>query len=250
MDPALQQAWIERLTALADDQLILGHRDAEWTGHAPILEEDIALANIAQDEIGHAVLLYSLLEPLSGDDPDELAMFRDADAFRNVQLVELPKGDWAVTMVRQFLHDAYEVVLFGRLQESAFRPIAEVAAKISQEEIYHLRHSHTWVERLGLGSEESHRRMQAALDMLWPYAAQLFGRMPGDALLVDAGQWPQLADVQAHWASIVEPHLRASDLTLPAVDPVIAPRTVHTPHLTPLLADLQRVARSDPDATW
>lgn len=250
MESQLQQALVNRLLALADDELILGHRNAEWTGHAPILEEDIALANIAQDELGHAVLLYGIVEGLGGDDADTLAMFRDSDAFRNVQLVELPKGDWAFTMVRQFLYDAYELALHQRLRESAFRPIADVSAKILQEEIYHLRHSHAWVERLGLGTAESNRRMQAALDTLWPYAGQLFVESADADLLIDAGVFPDMAAVQAHWEQIVIPHLQASGLTLPDTTPIAVPRSTHTPHLDALLVDMQLVARSDPEATW
>ncbi len=250
MEPQLQQALINRLLAVADDELILGHRNAEWTGHAPILEEDIALANIAQDELGHAVLLYGIVADLGGDDADTLAMFRDADAFRNVQLVELPKGDWAFTMVRQFSYDAYELALHQRLREGAFRPIADASAKILQEEIYHLRHSHAWVERLGLGTTESNRRMQAALDTLWPYAGQLFVESADAEILVKADYFPALASVQAHWEQIVIPHLEASGLVVPDTAPIDAPRTVHTAHLDALLADMQLVARSDPEATW
>src|SRR5215471_16608308 len=136
------------LLALADDELLLGHRDSEWTGHAPILEEDIAFANLAQDEIGHAALWYGLLRNLDGSDPDRLIFFREPGAFRNAQLVELPKGDWAFSMLRQYLFDAAESVRLPLLAVSTHRPLAEAAAKIRPEELYHLRHTQAWIQRL------------------------------------------------------------------------------------------------------
>ena len=126
---------------LADDELILGQRDSEWTGHAPILEEDIAFSNIAQDELGHATIWYGLLSELTGEEPNELVFFRDFDDFRNVTLVELPNGDWAFSMLRQYLFDAFEMVRLSQLLESLYRPVAEAAAKIRMEELYHYRHT-------------------------------------------------------------------------------------------------------------
>ena len=120
MNQAIQQILTQKLLALADDELILAHRNSEWIGHGPILEEDIALANIAQDELGHANLWYELHQTLTGDEPDDLAFFREADQFRNVQLVELPRGDWAFTMLRQYLFDAYELLLLDQLRHSRY----------------------------------------------------------------------------------------------------------------------------------
>ena len=137
MDDQLKNALVARLTAMADDELILSHRNAEWTGHAPLLEEDIALANLAQDELGHATTIYGLVEELTGESPDKLAFFRDAEAFRNVQLVELPKGDWAFTMLRQYLFDVYEHVLYEALLKSSYQPLADVVTKFRGEELYH-----------------------------------------------------------------------------------------------------------------
>ena len=250
MTPNQQIALINKLTALADDEIILAHRDAEWTGHAPILEEDIALANIAQDEIGHATIYYQLRGDLDDSDPDELVYFRDPSDFRNTQLVELPKGDWAFTMLRQYLYDAYEYVLLNHLRQSSYQPLAEAVAKIHKEEIYHLRHTHIWVERLGLGTDESHRRMQAALDELWPYTAQLFQPLPDEHSLIEAEVVPQPAGFHTQWHNIVLPHLANANLTPPDTPPITASRTNHTDHLTDLLADLQMVARAHPTATW
>lgn len=251
MNDTIKTALIARLTALADDELILAHRNSEWTGHAPILEEDIAIANIAQDELGHATVFFKLLEALTGSDPDRMAFFREADKFRNVQLVELPNGDWAFTMLRQYLFDAYEYVLLTALADSQYRPLAEATAKIRPEELYHLRHSHAWVERLGLGTTESHERMQAALDTLWPYHQQLFDPLPEDEALQTAGYWPDMGHLKQSWLDIVSPHLKKAELTIPADAPFLTDgRDQHTPHLTELLADMQQVARWEPEGVW
>ena len=251
MNDSQKTAMAARLTAMADDELILAHRDAEWTGHAPILEEDIALANLAQDELGHATVYYGLLETLTGIDGDQMAFFREAADFRNVQLVELPKGDWAVTMLRHYLVDAYEHVLLDALQESLYAPLRDAAAKIRREELYHLRHGHIWVERLGLGTEESNRRMQTAVSHLWPYCNQLFTPMAADDVLIEAGYFVDVMALRPLWQAIVIPHLTASGLIIPeTAAPVTANRSTHTPHLADLLADMQMVARADPQAAW
>lgn len=242
---------IDRLTAFADDELILAHRNSEWVIHAPLLEEDIAIANIAQDELGHAMLFFEMIETLGGQTGDQLAFFRDPGAFRNVQLVELPIGDWAFTILRQFLFDAYQHVLYGGLLESNYQPIADAAAKIYKEEMYHLRHHHAWVARLGLGSDEANRRMQTALNRLWPFCAQLFVPLISDLPLIESGIVPDVATLRERWEQIVIPHLSDSGLTLPAEGLVYTPqRSEHTEHLTHLLAEMQSVARMDPGAVW
>lgn len=247
MESDLQEALIAKLTALGDDELIVSHRNAEWTGHAPILEEDIALANLAQDELGHAALWYGLRAALDGSDPDRVVYFRDAPDYRNAPLLELPKGDWALTMLRQFLFDAYEWVLLERLEASTYAPIADASAKMRREERFHLQHSHAWVARLGLGTEESNRRLRGALETLWPHTAALFTPLAEDARLVAAGMVPAAADLGAPWLALVAPHLRASGLSVP--EPYNTPygRTHHTEHLTPLLEELQAVARLEPE---
>ncbi|HFQ94019.1 MAG TPA: phenylacetate-CoA oxygenase subunit PaaI [Anaerolineae bacterium] len=251
MDEKTKNALAEKLLAWADDELILGHRDSEWTGHAPILEEDIAFANIAQDEIGHAIVWYELRQALTGETPDEAAYWRDARAYRNAQLVELPKGDWAVSMLRQYLFDAAEAVWLPRLADSAYQPLAEAAAKMRPEEIYHLRHTAAWVRRLGLGTAESNRRMQAALDYLWRYALQLFAPLPGEAALAEAGIVPDTAALAAEWRAQVIPFLEDAGLTVPDDDtPKVTDRSQHTEHLVALLGEMQMVARLDPQAAW
>lgn len=251
MNQATQQILSQKLLAMADDELILAHRNSEWIGHGPILEEDIALANIAQDELGHANIWYEMLQALTGDEPDELVFFREAADFCNVQFVELPRGDWAFTMLRQYLFDAYELLLLDKLQHSQYQPLAEACAKIRNEEIYHLRHTSNWIKRLGLGTEESNRRTQAALDELWPYAQQLFVPLPGESILVEEKIVPDLAALHEDWLERIRPFLTAAHLTIPTNQtPPTTSRSDHTPHLTHLLNDMQKVARLNREAVW
>lgn len=249
-----RSALVERLTALADDELVLGHRNAEWTGHAPILEEDIAIANVAQDEIGHAVLWYGLLEDMTGVEPDRMAFFRHADDYRSSALVERAKGDWAFTMLRQFLFDSYEAELAPRLMRSTYTPIAEVAAKVSREELFHLRHSALWVERLAFGTAESKRRLQAAANELWPLVPQLLKELPGDKLLAAEGIYPPAHELATAVLDRLTGALEALGLDLPAfASPAsTTPRTQRQGgELEALLANMQSVARADPAAeSW
>ncbi|MER3483955.1 MAG: phenylacetate-CoA oxygenase subunit PaaI [Meiothermus sp.] len=246
MSPEVKNALIAKFTALADDELILAHRDAEWTGHGPILEEDIALANIAQDELGHATVWFNLRKELDGSDPDQLAFFRDANGFRCAELLELPKGDWAFTMLRQYLFDAYELHWLNIAKNSAYPPLADAVAKILREERFHLQHTQAWVERLGLGTEESHRRMQEALEMQWGYAQQLFVPVPDEEILVRENIVPDLNLVKTGWLETVTRHLQTSGLKLPLnVGYQPQSRRTHTEHLWSLLAEMQSVARWD-----
>ncbi len=256
MDPELRAGLAAYLTALGDDELILGHRDSEWCGHAPILEEDIAFANLALDEIGHALLWYGTLADLVGQDPDtypdRLVFLRAPAEFRSVQLVALPVGDWAFTVVRRFLFDEAEGVWLELLSESGYAPLAQVAAKIKTEEIYHRRHMRAWVQRLGLGTEESKSRMQAALDELWPYALQIFAPLPDEARLAAAGLVPERTQMRSVWEQRVRAQLREAGL-LPAsheAEAVGPARSEQGQHLPGLLAELQSVVRQHPDARW
>lgn len=255
MKPDLKKALVRKLLAMADSEMVLGHRNSEWTGHAPILEEDIAFANIALDEIGHATIWYQLLARVTGENPeaypDRLVFHREAAEYRNIQMVELPIGDWAFTIMRQYLLDAAELVRLGELAQSQYQFIAEAAAKIRKEEIYHYRHTHAWLQRLGLGTDESHRRMQNALNQLWPYTAQLFEPLPGESLLVEVGFVPDPHQLGLAWQKLVLSNLEKANLTTPAdATPIKIQRDQHTPHLESLLAEMQAVARLDSQATW
>jgi ring-1,2-phenylacetyl-CoA epoxidase subunit PaaC len=237
---------VQALLALGDDEFILGHRNSEWAGHAPILEEDIAFANIALDELGHAQLWYGLAGQLTGVEPNRLAFFREPGEFLCVQLVEFPKGDWAFTIVRQYLFDAAELEHLDRLTASSDSRVAEIAAKIRPEEIYHYRHTSNWIKRLALGTAESYRRTQGALNKLWEHALQLFGAMPGDESLVKLGILPPRAELQAAWLDRVASHLSSSGLVVPAARTAsVLSRRKHTEYLGPLVTEMQEVARSE-----
>jgi ring-1,2-phenylacetyl-CoA epoxidase subunit PaaC len=251
MDKQTKRALARKLLAMADDELILGHRNSEWTGHAPILEEDIAFANIAQDEIGHALLWYNIHQDLTGQSPDQLVFFRDASGYRCTQFVEMPKGDWAFSMLRQYLFDTWEMLNLTRLQQSEYQPVADAAAKIRPEEIYHYRHTQAWMKRLGLGTDESNRRCQNALNGLWPLVQQLFVILPDEMQLVAAGYVPDPMEIAASWQEIVHPFLEDVGLKRPYdTTPPTTQRHDHSIHLNPLLAEMQEVARLEPAAEW
>jgi ring-1,2-phenylacetyl-CoA epoxidase subunit PaaC len=251
MNADLQRVLTNRLLAFADDELILGHRNSEWAGHAPILEEDIAFANIAQDEMGHAAIWYQLYCEMTGEDPDRLVFERDAAAYQNVQMVELPNGDWAFSLLRQYLFDAAEMARLIRLLESGYGPMKAAAAKIRPEEMYHYRHTSAWVRRLGLGTEESHRRMQNALDQLWFYAQQLFVPLPDETMLAEAGYVPEPAGLRQEWEGVVVPFLTEAGLQVPATNgPPVLGREEYSPHRVALLTEMQEVARAFPGAEW
>ncbi len=248
------QALFEYLLRLGDNTLILGHRVSEWCGHAPVLEEDIALANTALDLIGQTQMWLGLAGEVEGKgrSADDLAYLRDAWEFRNLLLVERPNGDFGQTMMRQFLFDAWQVVNLGRLTGSAEPRVAEIAAKAAKEAAYHLERSRGTVIGLGDGTEESHRRMQAALDYHWDYVPEMFQSDAVDATLAEAGIAPDPADLRAEWDAIVTPALTEATLTPP--DRQFA-RTggrtgTHTEHLGYILAEMQWLQRAYPGAEW
>jgi ring-1,2-phenylacetyl-CoA epoxidase subunit PaaC len=247
-------ALVEYLLRHGDDRLVLGHRLSEWCGHAPILEEDIALANIALDFVGQANLLLALAGQVEGQgrDADALAYFREAVDFRNLQLVELPKGDFAFTIVRQFLFAAYDVPLLESLQRSRHADLAGITAKAFKEARYHLRHSAEWVIKLGDGTAESHARAQSALDELWRYTGELFTTDDVDRRVAAVGFAPDLGALESGWRARVTAVVSEATLTLPESAPAMlgGRRGRHTEHLGHMLAEMQIVARSFPGATW
>ncbi|MDH3251983.1 MAG: phenylacetate-CoA oxygenase subunit PaaC, partial [Ignavibacteria bacterium] len=189
----------ELLLTLADDELVLGHRDSEWTGHGPILEEDIAFSNIAQDELGHSLVWYTLYEQLTGRTPDAMAFERDSGDFRSCRCVSYPKGDFAYTVVRQYLFDEAEQVRLRSFRGSSHAPLSEAAAKIIREESYHLLHTRSLVERLGDATEESNRRMQAAVDTAFPQALGIFEHLESEEMLVRDGVFPGNTALLHEW---------------------------------------------------
>lgn len=250
-------ALFEYLLRLGDDRLVLGHRLGEWCGHAPILEEDIALANVALDLLGQATMLLRLAGQMEGKgrDEDALAYFREGVDFRNCQLVEAPKGDFAFTIVRQFLFDVHAVLLLDALSASAHAELAAIAAKSLKEARYHVRHSGEWMLRLGDGTDESHRRAQAALDDLWRFTGELFAADAIDRELMERRIVPDLAALEPQWRRLVRDVLDRATLAMPAdVPPPAGTRGgrngEHTEFLGHMLAEMQIVARSHPGATW
>ena len=254
MDQQVLNALSAYLLAWGDDELILGHRDSEWCGHAPILEEDIAFANIALDEIGHAQTWYILLAQLLEEDvdryPDRLVYRRPAAEFRNVQLVEFPNGDWAFSMLRQYLFDQLESIRLEKLKDSRYQALAETARKLSKEETYHLRHTRAWVERLSGGTQESHRHIQGALEQLWPAAWQLFSPLPGEERLVEPGFLPSSSELRSAWLEETQALLNSCGLAAPQDPPDTLERQVHTASLSPLIAELQSVNQLDLEGEW
>lgn len=244
----------EYLLRLGDDRLVLGHRMSEWCGHGPILEEDIALANIALDLIGQATLYLHLAGEVEGKgrSEDALAYFRDEVEFRNLKIVELPIGDFAFTIVRQFLFDAFSLLQMQELQKSANTELAGIASKGYKEVRYHLRHSSEWVQRLGDGTRESHDRAQKALDDLWRFTPEMFAADEVDERLHGAGIAPDLRTLEPQWRATVSEVMQRSTLSIPSdVTPLEQDeRGRHTEYLGHMLAEMQIVARSHPGAEW
>ena len=247
-------ALFDALLRLGDNALVLGHRLSEWCGHGPALEEDIAMANTALDLIGQTRLWLGYAGEIegAGRDADALAFLRDVWDFRNLQMLELPNGDFGQTLMRQFLFDAFHHVQLARLTASADPRIAEIAAKSAKEVAYHLERSGDLVVRLGDGSAESHDRMQAALNDLWPYVGEMFAPVPGEIDLAAAGVAPDPAGLRAEWDAIVLPALTAATLNRPDGDWFHKGGKTgsHTEHLGYLLAEMQFLQRAYPGARW
>lgn len=240
-------AGLDELLHLADNALVLGQRNAEWCGNGPVLEEDIALANMSLDLIGQARLLYQHAATVAGDGAteDSLAYFRDADDFRNFTLLELPHAsssserDYAVTIVRNFLYSAFMLLQWDALQASSDAQLAGIAGKSLKEVRYHLRHSRDWLIRLGDGTTESHQRTQAALNQLLPYTAEFW----------DA----ESAALRVRWDALVDDALEEASLSRPPVHQATllhGRNGQHSEHLAPLLTEMQSLARAHPQALW
>lgn len=232
----------------ADDALVLGHRLSEWCGHAPTPEEDIALANMGLDLLGQARSLYQYAAEAegAGHDEDSMAYLRDAPQYRNLLLLEQPNGDFAQTIVRQFLYAAYVDPWWRAMMASTDATLAAIAAKAEKETAYHLRHASEWMIRLGDGTAESHRRAQAALDRLWPYTGEMFedDGLPGIAA--------DPAPLRTAWDATVSAILHEATLARPAGTWMQrGGRTGrHSEHLGFMLAEMQHLQRSHPGATW
>lgn len=240
--------------ALGDDALVLGHRLSEWSSKAPSLEEDIALSNLGLDMIGQARLFYQVAARAEdkGRDEDQLAYFRDATEFRNILLVEQPRGDFATTMARQLVVAAFLQPYYIALMRSPQWELAEIAAKAAKEMAYHVRHASEWVIRLGDGTDESRRRMRAALDAIWPFTGELFDMDASEQALAEAGTVPSRASIRPAFDATLDRVLSQAMLERPKRDATQSGGRSgnHTPHLAEMLADMQSLARAHPGAQW
>lgn len=249
-----QEALKELLYKMADDQLILGHRNSEWTGFGPLLEEDIAFSSMAQDKIGHSQALYELLHQLGEPEPDAVAFTRDASQFHNCHLVELPNGEYDFSLIRHFLYDTAEAIRFELLMQSSFEPLAQLARKVRGELRYHTLHANTWVKQLGRATEESIARLQHSLDYTLPFALGIFEKSRYEKEIIADGIFAGEEQLRAMWQARIEQILRETSLRLPSWDsiqPKVGGRNgVHTEHLQPLLDEMGEVFRIDPTAEW
>ena len=249
------QALFEYLLRLADDRLILGHRLSEWCGHGPVLEEDIALSNIALDLIGHAssLLDYAGRVEGKGRDADRLAYWRGVRSYRNLKMVELPRGDFGFTIARAYLFSTYSHFLYEQLIHSTDDTLRGLSEKALKEIRYHLRHSRDWMLRLGDGTDESHERIQESIDDLWMYTGELFERDEVDAILSTTGIVPDMRDLQGHWDYEVSDTLKQATLIHPDNRQYMdtgGRQGIHTEHLGHLLDEMQSLVRMYPEATW
>jgi ring-1,2-phenylacetyl-CoA epoxidase subunit PaaC len=244
---------------LADNALILAQRNGEWCGHGPVLEQDIAITNISLDLIGQARSLYQYAAQLqgAGATEDTLAYLRDERAFKNCLIIELPRGDWGQTILRQFFFSAFQYLLYERLQQSSDTTLAAIAEKSLKEVTYHLRWSSEWVIRLGDGTDESHARMLKALDTLWSYTGEFF--MPADyeIAIATAGIGVDIGTLKQHWRIRVQEVLQEATLPVPFGEgkPEVFMHTggkagLHTEYLGYILAEMQHLQRAYPGAEW
>lgn len=255
----LRPALAAYLLAVADDELILGHRHSEWTGFAPDIESDVALSSVAQEEMGHARLFYERACELTGGDPDTLAYTRRPEEFRNAVLVERPNDDWGFTLVRMYLYDRADAVRLDALAAGAVPPLADLARTLRREEKYHRLFGEQWLRRLAQATADSRMRVQAALERAWTGAVALFEPVPGQDALVSAGALPVAPDaLLARWHGAVVPLLQ--EIGLNVRNPAAGERGGgedgggrtgrHSDDLRILLDELTSVWRSEPGALW
>ena len=251
LEPATRDALAELLLSMADDELVIGYWDSEWTGIAPMLEEDVAMSSISQDEIGHAAALYGMLGELTGRDPDAIAYGREAAGFRHAALLDHPRTDWAFTIARRFLYETADAARLEAVSASSHVPLAQLAAKMRREERYHLMHVHAWLRRLTDAGGEVRQRLDDAIARLGPDAATVLGPLDAEEALLAAGILPQpMAAIRERWSERTSATLEA--LGLPRLDASLAPagREVHGDAFDWLHGEMTMVARSEVGATW
>ncbi len=248
------EALKDLLYKMADDQLVLGHRNSEWTGFGPLLEEDIAFSSMAQDKVGQSWQLYKILNELGENDPDTVAFMRNADQFHNCQFVELPNGEYDFSLIRHFLFDTAELLRFQFLSESSFEPLALLAKKIKGETKYHSMHANIWVKQLGSATEESVSRLQTSLNEALPYALGIFEESKFEDDLITSGIFKGEAVLKEAWMGEITKILNKSSLSLPdltSIEPITGGRNgIHSEHLQPMLDEMSEVFKVDPTAEW
>ncbi len=242
------------LYRMADDLLILGHRNSEWTGLGPILEEDIAFSSMAQDKLGQSLAMYEILHELGESDPDTVAFTRNAPQFHSCQLVELPIGEYDFSLVRHFFFDHQSALRIDMLTDTVVEPLQMAARKFRGEIKYHTMHADSWLKQLALGSEEAKIRMQQAINETFPYALGMFEPSKYENELIEAGIFAGEAVLQNTWLRVITEKLNAFGYTLPDINdvtPVNGGRNgIHTEFLQPLLDEMTEVFSIDPGADW
>jgi ring-1,2-phenylacetyl-CoA epoxidase subunit PaaC len=239
------------LLAVADDEFVIGFWDSEWTGIAPMLEEDVATSSIAQDEIGHAKALFELLAELTDGDADRIAFGRPAEAFRHASLLNHARGDWAFSVARRYLYETADAVRLTALARSSFEPLAHLAGKMRREETYHLLHAGAWIDRLAGGDPTVRDRLAAAVVRLWPDAQDVFAPLDGEARLLTAGVVPQsTTELHATWQANVRARLEPITGALPAAAPRPDGRTRRTGDFVWLHGEFTTVSGAEEGALW
>jgi ring-1,2-phenylacetyl-CoA epoxidase subunit PaaC len=253
VDPATRGALDELLLSMADDEFVIGFSDSEWTGIAPMLEEDVAMSSLAQDELGHAQAIYQLLAALrdDGHDADSIAYDRTPDEYRHARLLDHGRGDWAMTVARRYLYDTADGARLEALASSTFGPLRELVEKIRREERYHVMHATTWFERLADREGEPRNRLLAALEELGPDAATVFTPLDGEDHLVDSGAIAEpMAAIEARWRARLTPTFVAHGLPMPPANQLVDGRTRHGEPFRWLWNEFTMVRRDDPVASW
>lgn len=244
----------ELLYKMADDELILGHRNSEWTGMGPLLEEDIAFSSMAQDKIGQSLALYTILHQLGERDPDTVAFTRNATQFHNCLLVELPNAEYDFSLIRHFLYDTAEAIRFEALTRSSYEPLAQLATKIRGELRYHTLHANTWIKQLGSATPESIERLQNSLEYALPFALGIFEESPYENEIISSGIFEGEQNIKEKWLTQIQKILDQTSLHLPDVkiiQPIVGGRIgKHSEHLQPLLDEMSEVFKIDPTAEW
>ena len=250
IDEVVRAALAELLLSVADDELVIGYWDSEWTGIAPMLEEDVATSSIAQDEIGHAKALYEMLAALTDDDADRIAYRREPDEFRHAALLDHARGDWAFSVARRYLYETADAVRLEALAQSSHEPLALLVGKMRREEVYHLLHAEAWIKRLADGP--ARERLASAVARLWPDAQEVFAPLVEEDVLVRDAILPEpMAAMHRTWQASVRPLLEPIAGPLPNATPSVDGRTRRTEAFAWLHGEMTSVARSEAEAvTW